>query len=252
MNPKGKQMSKIQKFKSYISENGQPSGDFVAPKDDEKEVTTYQPRAKGEQDFANMHKVEKVDYAPYPGQDHVFNGTPMKEETDLEEGLEDKGDNPANRQHLCAKNVVHEDWGDGVCIAEEHADPDEDGHVEWYDVMFKHGLERQVPVAEMKVTKSEAHLHASKSKKKVNEQVELELTEGKVLDALQKIVDKKQMGKVKFANGKTLTVDMTTANAMVNLYKKVNDRNKEKMAQAIEKSPDMFMKLMDVAFGGKR
>jgi hypothetical protein len=80
---------------------------------------------------------------------------------------------------------------------------------------------------------------------------EVELDEGKVMDGLKKIVDKKQAGTIKFENGKTLKVDMTTANAMLNLHKKINDKNKAKMADQIEKSPEVFMKLMDVAFGGK-
>jgi len=115
--------------------------------------------------------------------------------------------------------------------------------------MFKHGLERFVPVAEMKVTKAEAHMHASKKPKKMSEA--FDLIEGKVMDGLKKIVDKKSAGSVKFENGKTLKVDMTTANAMLNLHKKINDKNKQKMADQIEKSPEVFMKLMDVAFGGK-
>jgi hypothetical protein len=467
----------IKKFSKYIEEGSQPSSDFVAPKDSDKEVKGYQPRAKGEQDFANQHMVQKNDYYAVPGQDHVFNGSvkevniqpnngegvqkqgasdvnqptgggdskrtadrsqgDMKPVNPIKEGLEDNDENPANRQHLCAKNVVHEQYGEGTCISEEHAEPDENGHVEWYDVMFKHGLERFVPVAEMKVTKAEAHMHASKKPKarkmdenredtpmkvarlilgmgvrqsapeseilkkipfalkklglqndkliqrdpdfqgevidifrglkedtqldelspelkqrafdKRNDQlakdqddydrakakaggfdkydkksklskasdkldknkmfkkhdlykkslghhadldkhgqvrgsdksagqkfqdykddggklsyqqyksrylkqdfeVEGDLTEGKVMDALEKIVKNKSAGSVKFANGKTLKVDMTTANAMLNLHKKINDKNKAKMADQIEKSPEVFMKLMDVAFGGK-
>jgi hypothetical protein len=80
---------------------------------------------------------------------------------------------------------------------------------------------------------------------------EVELFEGKVMDGLKKIVDTKSAGSVKFANGKTLKVDMTTANAMLNLHKKINDKNKQKMEDQIEKSPEVFMKLMDLAFGGK-
>ena len=348
----------IKKFSKYIEEGSQPSSDFVAPKDSDKEVKGYQPRAKGEQDFANQHMVQKNDYYAVPGQDHVFNGSvkevniqpnngegvqkqgasdvnqptgggdskrtadrsqgDMKPVNPIKEGLEDNDENPANRQHLCAKNVVHEQYGEGTCISEEHAEPDEFGHVEWYDVMFKHGLERFVPVAEMKVTKAEAHMHASKKPKArkmdenredtpmkvarlilgmgvrqsapeseilkkipfalkklglqndklikrdpdfqgevvdifrgLKEDTQGDLTEGKVMDALEKIVKNKSAGSVKFANGKTLKVDMTTANAMLNLHKKINDKNKAKMADQIEKSPEVFMKLMDVAFGGK-
>jgi len=243
---------KIKNFKNFVIESGQPADDFVAPKDDDKEVKELQPRSKGEQEFANMHKVEKVDYAPYPGQDHVFNGTPMKEEKELEEGLEDKEDNPANRQHLCAKNVVHEKWGEGNCISEEHAEPDSEGNIEWYDVMFKHGLETKVPVDEMKVVKSEKYLHASK--KKVDSQVkeEVSLDEGKVLKALENIVKKKQASNVRFGNGKNVKVDMTTANAIVGMMKKLKPANQKKAEDMLEKSPEGLMKLMDVAFGGKR
>ena len=279
----------IKKFSAYIAEA--PAADYVAPKDDDAEVKGYKPRSKGEEDFANAHMVQKTDYYAVPGQDHVFNGSvkevtiqpnngeptqkqgssdvnqptgggdskrtadksqgDMKPVNPIKEGLEDNQDNPANRQHLCAKNVVHEQYGEGTCISEEHAEPDEFGHVEWYDVMFKHGLECQVPVAEMKVTKAESHMHASKKPKARKVDEEVELVEGKVMDALQKIVKDKSAGKVKFENGKTLKVDMTTANAMLNLHKKINDKNKAKMADQIEKSPEVFMKLMDVAFGGK-
>ena len=346
----------IKKFSKFVAEA--PAADYIAPKDDDAEVKGYKPRSKGEEDFANAHMVQKNDYYAVPGQDHVFNGSvkevniqpnngegvqkqgasdvnqptgggdskrtadrsqgDMKPVNPIKEGLEDNDENPANRQHLCAKNVVHEQYGEGTCISEEHAEPDENGHVEWYDVMFKHGLERFVPVAEMKVTKAEAHMHASKKPKArkmdenredtpmkvarlilgmgvrqsapeseilkkipfalkklglqndkliqrdpdfqgevidifrgLKEDTQGDLTEGKVMDALEKIVKNKSAGSVKFANGKTLKVDMTTANAMLNLHKKINDKNKAKMADQIEKSPEVFMKLMDVAFGGK-
>lgn len=75
-------------------------------------------------------------------------------------------DNPANYQHLCAKNVVHEKWGAGDCIPTMHADPDEEGNVAWYDVMFEHGIEAKVSIDELKVTKAEEHMHASVDKKK--------------------------------------------------------------------------------------
>jgi hypothetical protein len=158
----------IKKFSAYIEEQA-PAQDYVSQKDSDKEATGYQPRAKGEQDFANMHNVQKTDYA-IAGQDHIFNGTIVKEEVESEE--------------------------------------DEESELS-------------------------------------------DLTEGKVMDGLENIVKNKSAGTVKFANGKSLKVDMTTANAMLNLYKKINDKNKKKMEDQIEKSPDVFMKLMDLAFGGK-
>ena len=82
---------------------------------------------------------------------------------------EDTDDNPANRQHLCAKNVVHENWGEGVCIPTMHADPDAEGNVGWYDIMFEHGIETRVSIEELKVTKAESHMHSSKKKIKEND-----------------------------------------------------------------------------------
>lgn len=80
---------------------------------------------------------------------------------------------------------------------------------------------------------------------------DLELFEGKVMDALEDIVKSKQAKSVKFANGKSTRIDMNSANAMLNLHKKLTPDRKKKMEDGIEKSPEMFMRLMDVAFGGK-
>ena len=75
----------------------------------------------------------------------------------VKEGLEDKTDNPANSQHMCAKNVVHEEWGAGQPVHGQHADPDENGEIAWYDVMFEHGIEMGVSINELKVTKEAMH-----------------------------------------------------------------------------------------------
>jgi len=73
----------------------------------------------------------------------------------------DKG---AVDKHNCATHVYHEQWGEGQTIRTMHADPDEHGFVEWYDVMFDHGIEKGVPVAEMKVTKEMSHGNHKKKK----------------------------------------------------------------------------------------
>jgi hypothetical protein len=64
---------------------------------------------------------------------------------------EDKG------EHNCAKKVCHESFGEGECIFGEHAVPDENGFVSHYDVMFEHGIERNVPVADMEVLEESSH-----------------------------------------------------------------------------------------------
>lgn len=71
----------------------------------------------------------------------------------------------SSKTHDCAKQVTHEQYGEGTCMYAEHAEPDENGHVAWYDVMFEHGIERQVPVEEMKVIKSMNHGNHKKKDK---------------------------------------------------------------------------------------
>ena len=60
-------------------------------------------------------------------------------------------------EHNCAKKVCHEEFGEGVTIFGEHADPDENGYVSHYDVLFNHGVEKSVPTTDMEVLVSEGH-----------------------------------------------------------------------------------------------
>jgi len=81
-----------------------------------------------------------------------------------EEKSPDGVDAGAVDKHNCATHVYHESWGEGQTITTMHADPDMHGFVEWYDVLFDHGIEKGVPVAEMKVTKEMSHGNHKKKK----------------------------------------------------------------------------------------
>ena len=72
-------------------------------------------------------------------------------------------------KHLCATKVLHKEWAEGTPIFSQHAEPDFLGNIAWYDVMFEHGIERQVPTSDMEILMSESHMH---SKKKMKEEVE--------------------------------------------------------------------------------
>jgi len=69
--------------------------------------------------------------------------------------------------HNCAKHVEHAEYGKGNTIAEEHADPDRNGDIAWYDIEFPHGVEKAVPVSELRILQSESHMHATKKMKKM-------------------------------------------------------------------------------------
>jgi len=88
----------------------------------------------------------------------------------MSQELASKTDNPANQYHLCAKQVAHEQWGKGDCIPTMHGEPTEDGLVEWYDVMFEHGIEARVATEDLEILFAEGHMHASADKKKKGKQ----------------------------------------------------------------------------------
>tara|TARA_Y100000592_G_C5466401_1_gene316992 strand:- start:439 stop:1548 length:1110 start_codon:yes stop_codon:yes gene_type:complete len=120
---------------------------------------------------------------------------------------EDQNDNPANFQHLCAKQVTHESHGQGETVYSMHAEPDEEGNIAWYDVMFEHGIEKGVPIEELKVITSSSHnshykmkgkkkslkaTHCSEVEPKGKEVNELTAGQKKLPPALQKAIKDKE------------------------------------------------------------
>lgn len=80
-------------------------------------------------------------------------------------------DTPGNSyKHQCAIHVKHEQFGEGKTIYSQHAEPDQDGNIAWYDVMFEHGIEKKVSINEIQVLQSESHM--MHKKKKMKEDVE--------------------------------------------------------------------------------
>ena len=59
--------------------------------------------------------------------------------------------------HNCAKKVCSEQWGVGECIYGQHAVPDAEGNVAWYDVLFEHGIEKGVDVSTLEVLEEGSH-----------------------------------------------------------------------------------------------
>jgi hypothetical protein len=68
--------------------------------------------------------------------------------------------------HLCATKVFHKEWAEGTPIFSQHAEPDANGDIAWYDVMFEHGIEKGVSIEDLDVLMSESHERHSKRKMK--------------------------------------------------------------------------------------
>lgn len=69
-------------------------------------------------------------------------------------------------QHYCAKHVLSNVFGEGVVLEGQHAEPDENGHVEWYTVQFDHG-EEVIFAEDVEIMVAEFHNNHSPSKKKM-------------------------------------------------------------------------------------
>jgi hypothetical protein len=71
-------------------------------------------------------------------------------------------------QHYCAKHVYSELFGEGQVIEADHAEPDENGNIEWYNVQFEHGAEK-VFTEDIEIMVAEYHANHKRKKRKMME-----------------------------------------------------------------------------------
>jgi len=71
----------------------------------------------------------------------------------------------AEDQHYCAKHVYSEVFGEGLVVEGQHAEPDENGNIEWYTVQFEHG-EEVIFTEDVEIMMAEYHANHSPTKKK--------------------------------------------------------------------------------------
>lgn len=78
---------------------------------------------------------------------------------------EEVAEQPPPGQHFCAKHVLSNVFGEGVVLDGQHAEPDENGKIEWYTVQFEHGDE-VVFAEDVEIMMAEFHNNHSPAKKK--------------------------------------------------------------------------------------
>lgn len=99
-------------------------------------------------------------------------------------------DTPGNSyEHQCAIHVKHAKLGEGRTLHSQHAEPDEDGNIAWYDVLFAEGIEKQVPTSELEILVSESHMNHKRKMRK--EEVEQVSEMGNKLDQIRQQAKKK-------------------------------------------------------------
>lgn len=116
----------------------------------EKEGTI--PKTPREKDLAaKAHPKDKITHKDVM----VARGVVAKEEKDT----------PGNGyEHQCAIHVKHAKLGEGRTLFSQHAEPDEEGNIAWYDVMFAEGIEKKVPTTDLEILVSESHMNHKKKK----------------------------------------------------------------------------------------
>lgn len=91
------------------------------------------------------------------------------------ETYKESKDTPGNSYaHQCAVHVKSEQFGEGKTLYSQHAEPDENGNIAWYDVMFEEGIKR-VNIEDIEILVSENH----KNHKKMAEDVQMDEARGR-------------------------------------------------------------------------
>jgi hypothetical protein len=109
----------------------------------------------GDKTWSHLHgaKYHSINKEEVESVDEMSSKEKMKKGLYKKEAVE--RDTPG--QHSCAVHVKHSTFGEGKALYSQHAEPDEAGLIEWYDIMFEHGIEKQVPTSDLEVLEAMSH-----------------------------------------------------------------------------------------------
>jgi hypothetical protein len=82
-----------------------------------------------------------------------------------------------DKAHFCATHVEHSLYGQGTCISEQHAEPDENGNIAWYTVQFPTGA-LKVNTDNLKIVEGKSHTHGKKMAEEAEEIEEAKANDG--------------------------------------------------------------------------
>ena len=150
---------------SYLAKrNATHKADLNTPESNPRDVKIAQGKSAASRrmsgagpDKSELNKVtSRFQYRQTVGKPYTF----QKEEMDT----------PGNSyEHQCAIHVKHSKLGEGRTLFSQHAQPDAEGQIAWYDVMFEHGIEKKVPTTDLEIVEAQWHNDHpySKSSKKM-------------------------------------------------------------------------------------
>jgi len=166
---------------------------------------------------------------------------------------EEEGKKKKKGSHNCANHVEHAEWGQGIPVHGEHAPPDEDGYIQWYNVEFEHGIEEHVFTEDLTILSEAMHEdHDHHEGEQLDELVPLALGAAKMMLGTKaglaatgymmgKAVQKKTMqdkqrvassGGVGASEGVDVDEDMEIYGVDREKYAKMSDQEKQSIKQA--------------------
>ena len=92
--------------------------------------------------------------------------------TATKQAMKEDEDQDTEDMHYCAKHVFSELFGEGLVLEGQHAEPNDEGQIDWYMVEFADGI-RKIPTHKLEIMVAEYHMN-HKKKKKMMEDEELE------------------------------------------------------------------------------
>ncbi len=202
----------------------------------------------------NQQKIDVVDDEKIDGKDFAKLRAMKKAGGKLEE----KKNKDTPGQHQCAVHVKNEQWGAGRTIHSQHAEPDAEGNIAWYDVMFEHGIEKQVPTSNLEILVSEGH---GNHKKMAEEKEQVDEARGRprknpspegssedeadqnIVMHLKKSVDTGGNHDVKFADKSTHKVPGHVATAVLGAMGKLKPADRLEVQKHIHQSHSNLMQV---------
>lgn len=202
----------------------------------------------------NQQKIDVVDDEKIDGKDFAKLRAMKKAGGKLEE----KKNKDTPGQHQCAVHVKNEQWGAGRTIHSQHAEPDAEGNIAWYDVMFEHGIEKQVPTSNLEILVSEAHGNHKKMAEEVEQVDEArgrprknpspegsseDEADQNIVMHLKKSVDTGGNHDVKFADKSTHKVPGHVATAVLGAMGKLKPADRLEVQKHIHQSHSNLMQV---------
>ena len=249
----------MKKFKDLLSE--QIAADYKEKKDDEKEVKGYKPRSKGEEDFANMHTVDKVGHPVAEPEQHTGDRKGPKSDTGEEfDGPEKKGQElPMTYSQFMKLGGWGQSSARGADKSQGDMKPVMQGSskvtesVELDEMKQKFALvdkdnkvvstgsdERDLRLNRPSLQRKFGELKLVQIKKKQDIGYPLKEEDTKLDEAVKP-------GNVKLKSGESVMLSKDDAEAINDAMKELNSSNKKKMQDELMKDKKSFMSMVKFA-----